>query len=145
MATDLHLWFFKTVKLPKRGWWARADLNCRHVAFQATATTNWATRPDSLITRRKRKDCRIWTYYILFNRQMLYQWAKYFLKRKNCCMRLYLSYTNTKEVWLRRQDSNLRFLTYGDSEIVHFSTPQWYLKMDLNHRSSGYEPDAFAN
>ena len=27
--------------------------------------------------------------------------------------------------WLRRQDSNLRFLTYEDSEIVHFSTPQW--------------------
>ena len=51
-------------------------------------------------TRRKRKDCRIWTYYILFNRQMLYQWAKYFLKRKNCCMRLWMKHrkTNTQKL-----------------------------------------------
>ena len=35
------------------------------------------------------------------------------------------SYQLLHPAWLRRQDSNLRFLTYEDSEIDLFSTPQW--------------------
>ena len=44
------------------------------------------------------------------------------------------SYQLLHPAWLRRQDSNLRFLTYEDSEIVHFSTPQWrrYLQTTEN-------------
>lgn len=42
-------------------------------------------------------------------------------------------------LWLQRQDSNLRFLTYEDSEIVHFSTLQWCQWVDLNHRPLAYE------
>ena len=33
--------------------------------------------------------------------------------------------------WLRRQDSNLRFLTYEDSEIGLFSTPQWWRYLQI--------------
>ena len=49
------------------------------------------------------------------------------------------SYQLLHPAWLRRQDSNLRFLTYGDSEIVHFSTPQWCQWLGSNQRPHPYE------
>ena len=42
--------------------------------------------------------------------------------------------------WIRTND--LLVMSQTSYQLLH---PAWYLKMDLNHRSSGYEPDAFAN
>ena len=42
--------------------------------------------------------------------------------------------------WIRTND--LLVMSQTSYQLLH---PAWYLKMDLNHRSSEYEPDAFAD
>ena len=53
-----------------RYWWVRPESNQRHVDFQSTAATCWATDP---YTRHKWNICWNWTNDRLFNRQLLYQ------------------------------------------------------------------------
>ena len=95
MDTDLHLWFFNNLSALLKGecvwkiirWWARWVSSPHPPVFQTGATDLisyspiYKTQKEKIVGLEPTTDCLTDNYST--------KWVKFFLKRKDCCVRLY--------------------------------------------------------